>query len=122
MKTLAPSNVQVETNPFKESNWIVTEGMKQGYDELFNTLGPKGGYITGQVASKPLLECGVAMVDLRQIWELSDFEKDGTLDADEFALAMYLCQRVKAGDPVPTQLEPRMIPPSKRHKFKNISF
>jgi len=122
MKTLAPTKQQLDTNPFAESTWTITEGMKQGYDELFRSLNPKNGCITGQVASKPLLECGVAMLDLRQIWELSDFEKDGTLDSDEFALAMYLCQRVKAGDEVPQVLPPKLIPPSKRHKFKNVNF
>jgi len=122
MKTLAPHKSQLTTNPFAENNWAITEGMKQGYDDLFNSLGPKNGCVTGQVASKPLLECGVALSDLRQIWELSDFEKDGTLDSDEFALAMYLCQRVKAGEPVPTELGPKLIPPSKRHRFKNMNF
>jgi len=122
MKTLAPSKLQEDTNPFAEENWIVTPGMKQGYDELFNSLAPVHGAVNGKVASKPLMECGVAINDLRSIWELVDFEKDGSLDADEFALAMYLCQKVKSGEPVPTELTPKMIPLSKRHRFKNINF
>lgn len=79
--------------------------------------------MSGAQAKKPLMECGVAVEDLRRIWEMSDFEKDGTLDSDEFALAMYLCQRLKAGEALPTEgLPPKYIPPSKRHRFKNLKF
>jgi len=95
--------------------------MKQGYDELFQSMGPINGCLSGAVARKPLMECGVAMEDLRIIWDLSDFEKDGTLDADEFALAMFLCQQVKAGKPVPQSLDFQLVPPSKRHKVKQPS-
>lgn len=35
MKTLAPPKVSSDLNPFAESNWVITEGMKQGYDDLF---------------------------------------------------------------------------------------
>jgi len=122
MKNLAPTKMKEETNPFAESNWAITEGMKSGYDDLFRSLGPINGSLSGMVARKPLMECGVAMEDLRKIWELCDFEKDGTLDSDEFALAMYLCQRVKSGEPVPVELPPQMIPPSKRHRFKHVKF
>jgi hypothetical protein len=123
MKTLAPPKAASDLNPFAESNWIITEGMKQGYDDLFRSLNPSNGCLSGGQARQPLMDCGVAVDDLRRIWEMSDFEKDGTLDADEFALAMYLCQRVKAGDQLPLEgLPPRYIPPSKRHRFKNMKF
>jgi len=124
MKTLSPIREKESFNPFAEANWTISEGMKSGYDELFKSLNPSNGCLSGAVARKPLMECGVAMDDLRKIWELSDFEKDGTLDADEFALAMYLCQRVKAGEKVPLSLEsvPSLIPPSKRHRFKHVQF
>jgi len=118
MKTLAPPKTQLETNPFPVNQWAITDGMKSGYDELFVSLKPQNGCLTGVVARKPLMECGVAVDDLRKIWELVDFEKDGTLDAEEFALAMFLCQRVKSGEPVPVALDETLIPPTKRHRFK----
>jgi hypothetical protein len=43
----------------------------------------------------------------------ADIDHDGFLDADEFAVAMYLCQEAQKGSPIPTQLSPEMIPPSK---------
>jgi len=125
MKTLAPVKSQVELNPFV-TQWIITEGMKHGYDELFNSLSPVNGSLAGSQARKPLMECGVPTDDLRLIWELCDLEKDGTLDSDEFAVAMYLCQSVKSGQGVPASWHavPKLIPPSKRHlpRFKDIKF
>jgi hypothetical protein len=35
MKSLATPKASQTTNPFAESNWAITEGMKEGYDELF---------------------------------------------------------------------------------------
>jgi len=54
---------------------------------------------------------------LRKIWELSDFEKNGKLDEEEFALALYLSEQVKKGSSVPDTLALQMIPPSKRQKY-----
>ena len=53
---------------------------------------------------------------LGKIWRLADIDKDGMLDADEFALAMHLIQ-IKLSDnhnDLPTELPDHLIPPSKR--------
>lgn len=51
---------------------------------------------------------------LGKIWKLSDVDKDGMLDSDEFALAMHLI-RIKIDDnPLPDDLPDHLIPPSKR--------
>jgi len=56
---------------------------------------------------------------------LSDFEKDGQLDADEFALALHLTEVVKMGGKIPDVLPPSLVPPTKRKYLskstKNIS-
>jgi EH domain-containing protein 1 len=57
---------------------------------------------------------GCGMDDLRQIWELSDIDKDGSLDVDEFCVAMHLCTATAGGAPVPSSLTADIIPPSKR--------
>ena len=41
---------------------------------------------------------------------LSDVDKDGCLSADEFAIAMHLIEKVKAGIAVPTSLPPELVP------------
>ncbi|KAM9098489.1 epidermal growth factor receptor substrate 15-like 1 isoform 4-T4 [Sarcophilus harrisii] len=51
-----------------------------------------------------------------RVWDLSDIDKDGHLDKDEFAVAMHLVYRALEKEPVPSVLPPSLIPPSKRKK------
>ena len=52
---------------------------------------------------------------LAKIWTLSDIDKDGQLDEEEYALAMYLIDiKLKDDDDVPTTLPDHLVPPSKR--------
>jgi len=51
---------------------------------------------------------------LRQVWALSDVDGDGVLDADEFAVATYLCHLARQGTPLPATLPFDVVPPSKR--------
>lgn len=51
---------------------------------------------------------------LNKIWSLADIDQDGSLDRDEFALAMHLVQ-VKLKDyELPPRLPVHLIPLSKR--------
>jgi hypothetical protein len=51
---------------------------------------------------------------LGKIWKLSDVDKDGMLDSDEFALAMHLMNIKLDGNDLPNELPVHLIPPSKR--------
>ncbi len=51
---------------------------------------------------------------LSKIWNLSDVDQDGFLDADEFCVAMHLCHQCMAGEALPDRLPPLVVPPSKR--------
>lgn len=51
---------------------------------------------------------------LSKIWKLSDVDKDGKLDSDEFALAMHLINIKLDGNDLPTDLPDHLLPPSKR--------
>ena len=51
---------------------------------------------------------------LGKIWKLSDVDKDGYLDSDEFALAMHLIKVKLDGHELPVDLPNHLIPPSKR--------
>lgn len=51
---------------------------------------------------------------LGKIWKLSDIDKDGFLDSDEFALAMHLINVKLDGHDLPTELPNHLIPPTKR--------
>lgn len=52
---------------------------------------------------------------LGKIWKLSDIDKDGFLDEDEFALAMHLIHVKIDGHDLPAELPAHLVPPSKRN-------
>lgn len=52
---------------------------------------------------------------LSKIWKLSDVDKDGMLDADEFALAMYIIEIKLKDNELPNELPDHLIPPSKQN-------
>ncbi|RLN45882.1 hypothetical protein BBJ29_008037 [Phytophthora kernoviae] len=120
-----PTNSTVSSNPFAAAS--VTPigrlqweeellGCKPEYDAVFATLAlDAAGRATGGSCMAPLQKQATSVVSqetLRAIWDLADQSKAGSLDADEFAVAMHLCARAKAGEPVPTELPAKLIPPS----------
>lgn len=97
-------------------NWVVEE-FKEEYDILFQSLGPKGGKINGAVAKREMVKSKLQNTVLGKIWTLSDIDRDGQLDKDEFALAMYLIKvKLDDDDDLPDELPIHLIPPSKRVK------
>jgi len=114
MRMVAPQRKKEETNPFAEDLWVISNDMKKIYDGIFYSLNPVQGRITGDAARETLMNTGIGVPPLRKIWELVDFEKGGKLDADEFALALYLTEMVKQGQNLPDVLPLNYLPPSKR--------
>ena len=53
---------------------------------------------------------------LKIVWDLSDIDKDGALDADEFAVAMYIIDQYQAGTwtEFPATLPSDVVPPKYR--------
>ena len=49
-----------------------------------------------------------------QIWELSDLDADGFLDFEEMCVALHLVYRCLEGVPVPSSLDPAIVPPKYR--------
>jgi hypothetical protein len=88
---------------------------KADSDAVFRLLpGGQEGLVSGSGAKDVLLESGLDVGLLRNIWDLADIDRDGFLDRDEFAVAMYLMQQCKAGKPLPPALPANVIPPNKR--------
>uniref|UniRef100_A0A6U3C2T6 Calmodulin n=1 Tax=Lotharella globosa TaxID=91324 RepID=A0A6U3C2T6_9EUKA len=116
------------SNPFGPSQstgsgvpWAVTAQMKVKYDNMFNELKlTSGGKLTGGNARDFMLKSCLPQETLGMIWELSDMDKDGCLDDEEFAVCVYLIEAIKsrAMSEVPTQLPTVLIPPSKRSTTK----
>lgn len=106
-----------DLNPFGTDDvtsiWCLEEFIpeyKPIYDQKQNN-----GYISGSAAKEILTSSGIDIPSLRKIWDLSDIDKDGQLDFEEFIIAMFLTSRVKAGDELPATLDPEMVPLTKRN-------
>ena len=81
----------------------------------FESLGPQGGFLSTQQARDVLVRTGLSKDQLRQIWNLSDIDRDGLFDLDEYVVAMFLCDAViQKGRPIPGELPDAVVPPSKR--------
>ncbi|XP_067270218.1 epidermal growth factor receptor substrate 15 isoform X1 [Pseudorasbora parva] len=98
--------------------WMVKAEEKLKFDAIFDSLSPVGGMLTGDKVKPVLLNSKLPVDVLGRVWELSDIDRDGMLDKDEFAVAMYLVYRALESEPVPMSLPAALIPPSKR---KNIA-
>ena len=96
--------------------------MQDSSDRLlsaFEALGPIGGFLDTATARDVLVKTGLGKDELRQIWNLSDIERDGYFDHEEYVVAMFLIDAVvQKGRPIPTELPASVIPPSKRHLAK----
>lgn len=73
------------------------------------------GLVSGGAAKGVLGGSGLPVSVLRKIWDLSDIDKDGSLDLQEFVIAMFLIDQAKKGTEMPARLDDEMIPPQKRH-------
>uniref|UniRef100_A0A8C7YM06 Epidermal growth factor receptor pathway substrate 15 n=1 Tax=Oryzias sinensis TaxID=183150 RepID=A0A8C7YM06_9TELE len=89
---------------------------KMKFDSIFDSLGPVGGMLSGDKVKPVLLNSKLPVDILGRVWELSDLDRDGMLDREEFSVAMYLVYRALEGEPVPMSLPPPLVPPSKRKK------
>lgn len=58
---------------------------------------------------------------LGKIYGLADVDQDGLLDADEFALMMYLISIKLDGHDLPSELPPHLIPPLKRNSVQQTA-
>jgi len=112
---------QSETaNPFgfsqeNEDNYWALQDSADRLLDSFQALGPEGGFLPPNVAKDVLLKTGLGKEQLRQIWNLSDIDRDGYLDHHEYVVAMFLCDAViQKKKPIPAELPMSVVPPSKK--------
>ncbi|KAF6093595.1 epidermal growth factor receptor pathway substrate 15 like 1 [Phyllostomus discolor] len=104
------------TPPSVEAHWAVRVEEKAKFDGIFESLLPINGLLSGDKVKPVLMNSKLPLDVLGRVWDLSDIDKDGHLDRDEFAVAMHLVYRALEKEPVPSVLPPSLIPPSKRKK------
>ncbi|KFU91131.1 EH domain-containing protein 4, partial [Chaetura pelagica] len=96
-----------------EDEWVVAKD-KPAYDEIFYTLSPINGKISGISAKKEMVTSKLPNSVLGKIWKLADCDGDGMLDDEEFALAKHLIKIKLDGYELPGTLPSHLVPPSHR--------
>mmetsp|Transcript_25233 Transcript_25233/g.58672 ORF Transcript_25233/g.58672 Transcript_25233/m.58672 type:complete len:328 (+) Transcript_25233:187-1170(+) len=104
--------------PADASGWSVTP-YKDEFETFFWNQGPERGKLSPAKVKDALMTTGLPKEVLRSVWELSDLDKDGMLDMDEFSVAVYLCRQSQSGFPIPAALPADVVPPSKRYLASN---
>ncbi|XP_049283994.1 EH domain-containing protein 3 isoform X1 [Anopheles funestus] len=98
---------------YGEVDWICNRDRART-DPIFESLQPTDGKISGAAAKSELIKSKLPNNVLSKIWKLSDYDQDGFLDIEEFALAMHLINVKMDGNELPTALPLHLVPPSKR--------
>uniref|UniRef100_A0A8C3LE37 Epidermal growth factor receptor substrate 15-like 1 n=1 Tax=Chrysolophus pictus TaxID=9089 RepID=A0A8C3LE37_CHRPC len=112
---LSSLNLTVPPPKFVSNAYLNVEE-KAKFDGIFESLLPVNGLLSGDKVKPVLMNSKLPLDILGRVWDLSDIDKDGHLDKDEFAVAMHLVYRALEKEPVPSLLPPSLIPPSKRKK------
>lgn len=113
-------DAEFENNPFgfaeddSDHYWALQDSADRLLSS-FEALGPEGGFLSTKKARDVLVKTGLEKEQLRLIWNLSDIDRDGLFDHDEYVVAMFLCDAViQKGRPIPAELPASVVPPSKR--------
>jgi GTP-binding protein EngB required for normal cell division len=101
-----------------ETAWVITPSDQATYRSIFQTCNPIDGKVSGEAAKGVLEKSKLDYETLGKVWNMSDMDKDGYLDEDEFAVTMHLCHQVMEGIDIGDTVAPNLIPPSKRALFK----
>lgn len=100
-----------------QSNWDISQAFKNKCDNEFYSLDPGAdGKLPGSKAKTAFQRSALSNVQLRQIWSLADMDGDGQLDAEEYAVAMFIIEQFKTGawPEIPQTLPVSAIPPARR--------
>ncbi|KAM6948375.1 epidermal growth factor receptor substrate 15-like 1 [Aplochiton taeniatus] len=104
------------SSPSIDSQWAIRSDEKGKFDGIFESLLPVNGLLSGDKVKPVLINSKLPLDVLGRIWDLSDVDKDGLLDKEEFSVAMHLVYRAMENEVVPSSLPSNLIPPSKRKK------
>lgn len=95
--------------------WAITPEDASKFAGIFRTVDTDGdGLVSGGEAVGLFTKSGLDRPVLKAIWGLSDMDRDGSLDLEEFAVAMQLVVGAsRRGMALPASLPLELVPPSK---------
>eukprot|EP00485_Elphidium_margaritaceum_P022581 CAMPEP_0202713294 /NCGR_PEP_ID=MMETSP1385-20130828/52479_1 /ASSEMBLY_ACC=CAM_ASM_000861 /TAXON_ID=933848 /ORGANISM="Elphidium margaritaceum" /LENGTH=562 /DNA_ID=CAMNT_0049373591 /DNA_START=53 /DNA_END=1741 /DNA_ORIENTATION=+ len=110
-----------DSNPFDDvqlgkMEWVVSQSHKSTYDQKFYSLSLTDGKASGGQIKQIMLQSELSNPILGKIWQLSDIDKDGFMNDQEFALCCFLIDFVKSGQALPETLPDEYVPPVYRQQ------
>ncbi|KAJ3085252.1 hypothetical protein HK102_000172 [Quaeritorhiza haematococci] len=104
------------TPPPVEKIWSYDLIDRDEYNRRFLSFNPVEGKLSGAQVRPIMAEFGLDQQTLAKIWRLSDWTQDGYLDADEFIVALWLCEVKKRNwvDEIPETLPEALVPHYRR--------
>ncbi|KAF9291795.1 hypothetical protein BGZ68_002174 [Mortierella alpina] len=110
---VSPVNLSGSSNgEIPPSYWHFSSVDKAKSTPVFRSLHPIEGRINGSAAKPYLMSLGLSTEILAKVWALADWDSNGYLDENEFAVAMHLIRAVESGGEtiLPETLPRTMIP------------
>lgn len=103
-------------------DWVVGVQDKIRFDSIFARSDiDKDGLVSGMEIKDVFLQSGLTQNVLAHIWSLCDTNQSGKLTSEQFALAMWLVERMQKGIDPPQNLAPNMVPPTFRSNTNLVS-
>lgn len=115
IKTTRAVNLHEEEDDIEgdADDWAVPHAIRKEAYDLFDSAS-KNGKLNISSGLSALSRYHVPDRTLRKIWELCDFHKEGSIDADQCAVAVFLIKQAKSRKNVPKKVPEHLIPPSHR--------
>ncbi|GAM27890.1 hypothetical protein SAMD00019534_110660 [Acytostelium subglobosum LB1] len=103
----------------KIPDWLIPPAERIIYEDVFNK-NQQNGSINAMQAKGLFEKSGLPMQDLRQIWDLADYNHDQLFDKQKFVIAMFLISQRKKKKELPTTL-PVVLLESSKSTFQPMS-
>lgn len=71
-------------------DWRISQEKKQTYINIFNSLKPSDGKLSGNQVKSHMMNSKLHVAILTKIWDLSDIDLDGLLNLREFVIVSIL--------------------------------
>ncbi|KAI8348785.1 P-loop containing nucleoside triphosphate hydrolase protein [Mortierella sp. GBAus27b] len=109
---LIPESPDLSNGEIPPSYWHFSSVDKASSLPVFMSLNPIEGRINGSTAKPYLISTGLSKEILAKVWTLADWDANGFMDENEFAVAIHLIQAIQSGGEgvLPETLPRTMIP------------